>query len=71
MYRDELTDELAEYLMINRSGFSSDKTEFPLEWDKTHENSQITLIIEDIEMIFDYLEEMHGYDFSQQPLNDN
>lgn len=71
MSRQEIVDSLAEYMMINRCGFSPDSKEtFPLEWDRTYEDSQIALMIDDIDMILDFLEETYGYDFSVKPLND-
>lgn len=69
MSRQEVVDALADYMMVNRGGFSPTKDDYPIEWDKNCEDSQISMIIDDIEMILDFLEETYGYDFSKEPLN--
>lgn len=70
MFREEVVSALADYMMVNRGGFSPTKDDYPIEWDKTVLDSQISMIIEDIDMTLDFLEETYGYDFSTKPLND-
>lgn len=70
MSREEIVDSLADYMMVNRGGFSPTKDDFPLEWDRNYKDSQMSMIIDDIEMTLDFLEETYGYDFSTKPLND-
>lgn len=70
-FRDRLIDGLADYMMVNRGGFSPTKDDYPVEWDRTVEDSQISFIIDDIEMILDYLEEVYGYNFSIEKQQSN
>lgn len=62
--KEDLVDSLAEYMMVNRGGFSPTKDDYPVEWDRDVKDSQISLIIDDIELILDFLEETYEYDFS-------
>lgn len=62
MTKDNLIYAIAEHMMLETRGFTK-KNDFPLEWDTTHESSQISLVIDDINEILTFLEKNYGYTF--------
>lgn len=66
MNKDELIHEVAKYLMIKTRGYTSEN-EWPMEWDITSEDSQISMVMDDIREVFRYLEGTHGYSFPKNP----
>lgn len=60
MTRDELIDQIAECLMTTTRGYKG-RDDWPSEWDKSTKDSQISMVIEDIEVVLDFLEKKHGY----------
>lgn len=55
MSRDYLVRAIAEHMMLANRGFKA-KDDYPIEWDESRTDSQISGLIEDIEMILSYLE---------------
>ena len=53
---ETLIDEITEAMMIDR-GYSRDNPQDHLEWDEDSDDSQYTLVREDVEFIVDLLEE--------------
>ena len=53
---ETLIDEVTEAVMIDR-GYERDNPRDRIEWDAEHEDSQYTLVREDVEFIVDMLEE--------------
>jgi hypothetical protein len=62
MTREELVDSIAEHIMFTTRGYKS-KKDWPMEWDKHEENSQISMVIEDIEEVLIVLEDKFNYKF--------
>lgn len=67
MKREELIDLIAEHLMITTRGYKS-KGDWPIEWDKERDDSQIAMVIEDVDAILTFLEKDYGYNFSPKTL---
>ena len=65
MSREEMIDSIAEHVMINTRGYKG-RHEWPNEWDKTCEDSQISMVIEDIEEILLHLEGKFNYTFPKE-----
>lgn len=53
---ETLIDEVTEAVMIER-GWSPDNPDHHLEWDEDDEDSQYSLVREDVELIVDLLDE--------------
>ena len=66
MKRSELIDLIAEHMMVETRGYK--RGEWPIEFDKTRDDSQISMVIEDVEAVLSFLEENHGYKFETEPL---
>lgn len=64
--KNELIDAVAEHIMLTTRGFKS-PGEYPIEWDKTIQDSQISMVIEDISYVLDFLESSYGYSFKENP----
>lgn len=62
--REELAESIARHMMIETRGFKIG--EFPVEWDTSVEDSQISLLIDDVEEILDYLETNYGLQLGDQ-----
>jgi len=56
MSKKDLVRSIAEHMMIANRGFKA-KNDYPIEWDESRTDSQISGLIEDIEMILSYLED--------------
>lgn len=56
MSRKDLVRSIAEHMMLANRGFKV-KDDYPIEWDESRTDSQISGLIEDIEMILSYLED--------------
>jgi hypothetical protein len=56
MDTEVLIDEITEAVMIDR-GFDPDNPGDALEWDEEYDDSQYTLIREDVDFIIAFLEE--------------
>lgn len=55
MTRDQLMDQLAETVLILR-GYDKDNKSYDLEWDSSNEDSQFSLVREDVVIIVEALE---------------
>lgn len=64
--KTEIIDAIAEHMMITTRGYKKD--EWPIEWDKERDDSQISMVIEDVEAVLDFLEKNYGYQFGTNPL---
>ena len=60
--KDEIIDSIAEHIMITTRGYKS-KNDWPIEWDKERDDSQIAMVIEDVECVLKVLEDKYGYRF--------
>ena len=56
MSKEYLVRAIAEHMMLANRGFKA-KDDYPIEWDESRTDSQISALIEDIEMILSYLED--------------
>lgn len=66
MKRSDLIDAIAEHMMVETRGYKKD--EWPIEFDKERDDSQISMVIEDVEAVLSYLEKNYGYQFETKPL---
>jgi hypothetical protein len=63
MTREELIGNIAEHLMFATRGYKS-KNDWPIEWDKNNEDSQISMVMEDVQEVISFLEKSHGLSFN-------
>lgn len=62
--KSEIIDAIAEHMMVTTRGYKKD--EWPLEWDKDSHDSQISMVIEDVEEVLEFLEKKYGYKFGSE-----
>jgi hypothetical protein len=52
----QLIDEITEAIMIDR-GYDVSERDSDIEWDSDNEDSQFALILEDVEVMVDFLQQ--------------
>jgi hypothetical protein len=52
----QLIDEITEAIMIDR-GYDVSERDSDIEWDSDNEDSQYALILEDVEVMVDFLQQ--------------
>jgi hypothetical protein len=62
MNREEIIEAAAEHLMFTTRGYKS-KNDWPIEWDKHNKDSQISMVIEDVQEVIFFLEKSYGLSF--------
>lgn len=63
-FMNQLITDIAEKVMIDSRGFDQDKTKYPLEWDETDPDSQLSMVIDDVALVFESLGYL-GYDLTK------
>lgn len=63
--KTEIIDAIAEHMMVTTRGYEKDK--WPIEWDKERDDSQISMVIDDVEEVLEFLEKNYGYKFDTSP----
>lgn len=58
--RKALVHAISSYIMMTSRGYSSDRSIYPVEWDADRDDSQFSMVIEDVEIVLECLETL-GY----------